>query len=349
MGINLLNLQPNIPKANIEDYVFTVYGRPKSGKTSLFARMVEKFYGNIQAGLLLAFEKGYQAMKVVAQDINCWEDFLNVLDQLEKYKAQLSYKTIAIDTADIMYKYAADYVCRQERRKTGKNIQDIADIAYGKGYSMVSNEMQSAVERIIKAGYGLWILTHDKDKKFESRDGISYDKTTCSLPATARDIVLNIADFIIFIDIAKEKQGEKLVDKRYIYFRAEGADLEAGSRFETVPNRIDYDVDLFIETFEKAVQDALGEGVDIKKIKQEQAKEKEKEVKVYLEEVKDREPSLDQLIRQIIDTAKEKVKENKKTKEEISEIFKQEIGTVNPNKIEDIEVAKALLEKVQTL
>lgn len=284
MAINLMNLKVNVPKVRLEDYIFTVYGRPKSGKTTLFSKLVNDFYGDPNAGLLIGFERGFNALKVVAQPCDEFADFIEIVDQLEEGQGKLPFKFVAIDTIDVMYKQAVAYVLKRESRKDGKKYQAVNDIPWGKGHEYIEIEISTQLERIKRLGLGLFMITHDKDKKFESREGVSYDKTTCSLPDRIRNTILNMSDFINFIDIAKEKDEilGKLVDKRYIYFRADGSDLEAGSRFENVPSKIEYNSKLFIETFENAVKDSLDNDQDINKLKKEQEAESKKNVEEYI-------------------------------------------------------------------
>lgn len=284
MAINLMNLKVNVPKVRLEDYVFTIYGRPKAGKSTLFSKLVNEFYGDASAGLLIGFERGFNALKVMAQPCDDFSEFIEIVDQLEEGQGKLPFKFIAIDTIDVMYKQAVSYVLKRESRKDGKKYQAVNDIPWGKGHEYIEIEISNQLERIKRLGLGLFMITHDKDKKFESREGVSYDKTTCSLPDRIRNTILNMSDFINFIDIAKEKDEllGKLVDKRYIYFRADGSDLEAGSRFENVPNRIEYDVKEFIKTFEEAVKSSLDEGQDVNKLKKEQELESKKAVEEYV-------------------------------------------------------------------
>lgn len=284
MEINLMNLQVNVPKVRLEDYVFTIYGRPKAGKSTLFAKLVNEFYGDVNAGLLIGFERGFNALKVVAQPCDEFSDFIEIVDQLEEGHGKLPFKFVAIDTIDVMYKQAVSYVLKRESRKDGKKYQAVNDIPWGKGHEYIEIEISTQLDRIKRLGLGLFMITHDKDKKFESREGVSYDKTTCSLPDRIRNTILNMSDFINFIDIAKEKDEllGKLIDKRYIYFRADGSDLEAGSRFENVPNRIEYDEKLFIKTFENAVKSSLEDGQDMNKLKVQQEKESIEKTTEYI-------------------------------------------------------------------
>ncbi len=54
----LKNKKANVPKAALEDYFILVSGTPKSGKTSLFAKIAESYFKDVNKCLLLGFEKG---------------------------------------------------------------------------------------------------------------------------------------------------------------------------------------------------------------------------------------------------------------------------------------------------
>ena len=192
MEINLMNLQVNVPKVRLEDYVFTIYGRPKAGKSTLFAKLVNEFYGDANAGLLIGFERGFNALKVVAQPCDEFADFIEIVDQLEEGHGKLPFKFVAIDTIDVMYKQAVSYVLKRESRKDGKKYQAVNDIPWGKGHEYIEIEISTQLDRIKRLGLGLFMITHDKDKKFESREGVSYDKTTCSLPDRIRNTIKQV-------------------------------------------------------------------------------------------------------------------------------------------------------------
>lgn len=82
-----------------------------------------------------------------------------------------------------------------------------------------------------------------------------------------------MSDFILFIELTKEMEDDKLVDKRKIHFRGDST-LECGSRLEDVPDYIDYDIKGFIDAVEGAVLKAYGGNkVALNKAKEEQEKE----------------------------------------------------------------------------
>jgi Holliday junction resolvasome RuvABC ATP-dependent DNA helicase subunit len=81
MAIDILNIEPTVISRDLKGKYILVYGKPKTGKTTLASRFPKN--------LLIAFEKGYNAIDGIrAIDINKWADFKLVLRQLEKKEAQ---------------------------------------------------------------------------------------------------------------------------------------------------------------------------------------------------------------------------------------------------------------------
>ena len=77
--------------------------------------------------LLLAFEKGYSAIPgAMAQPINNWSEFRQVLNQLMSEEAKARFETIIIDTADIAYDYCSKYIC------SNNDADTVSDIPFGK-------------------------------------------------------------------------------------------------------------------------------------------------------------------------------------------------------------------------
>lgn len=350
--ISLKNLTPNQPKANIEDYFFLVYGRPKAGKTSLFAKLVKEHFGSMDKGLLIGFERGFNALSgIYAQEIETWEDFVDLTDQLIDERDGIPFRFLGLDTVDEMYKMATDFVLKRESRKDNKKYKTIGELAWGAGYSMVTSEMGAQISKLSRAGFGLFFITHDTDKKFESRDGVSYDKTTMSLPKQARDLVLNMCDFIIFIDIAKEKDEDgELQDKRYIYFRADGSNLEAGSRFQNIKPRIEYDVKEFLQTFKDAVLAEYDNDVDLESVKKQQAEEREKRANEFIEQQKQetQQSQVDpaDIIKEIDSLVANLTEDQKKS---VSKEFKSILGITNYRKSTEISGLSQCLEVLKSL
>ena len=109
-SIDIFSVQPHQVSRDLRGYSVFFYGEPKSGKTTTAAKF--------PSSLLLAFEKGYSAIPgVMAQPINSWSEFRQVLRQLKSEAAKAAYATIIIDTADIAYDYVSKYTYLVEKGK----------------------------------------------------------------------------------------------------------------------------------------------------------------------------------------------------------------------------------------
>lgn len=261
--------------------------RPKAGKTSLVYGIVkEKFDGDLSKLMLVAFEKGYNALNgIFAEDINEWQDFEDFVDDIIAEKEEHGFKILALDTVDEMAKMATKHVLQKQSIKDKKRYTAINDLAFGKGYELLDNTIAEQLQKLDKAGFSLIYLTHDKDRQFETREGLKYDKTTLSLSGRVRDLILNQVDFICFVELTKELERGQMVDKRHIYFRGDSG-LEAGSRFKHVPNRIEYGYREFIDTVENAIlAEYDGDEKAVEKARLEQNAVIEEKAKEFVEKV----------------------------------------------------------------
>lgn len=347
MAIDLKNVQPNSPKTDLEDYFWLIMGVPKGGKTSLLYYLAKKkFNGDLSKLLLFGFEKGYTALSGVhGVDVPTWEDFQENVDQLIEEKDELPYKLIGLDTVDIMWILAEEYVIQKQSIADKKRYKTISDIPWGQGWNLVAQEVGTQIYKLRKAGYGIFAITHIREKKFETRSGISYDKYTATLNNKARELFIGQADFVLFLDVTKEKEGEDLVDKRYIYFRSDGS-IEAGSRFNHVPEKIEYDIDTLIETFESAVlYEYNNDNEAVQEAKKEQQIEKEREVQEFIIAQKEALTVQDyheQIAELIANLDKDQLEKTKKQ-------FKKLMKTVNYKNIEDVDLLKEALDAVKQM
>lgn len=338
--------QPHKVVADVFQYKYVIAGRPKAGKTSLVHGIVkEKYDGDLSKLMLIAFEKGYNALDgIFAEDVNEWEDFQDLVDDLITEKDEIPFKILAFDTVDVMSKMATDYVIKTQGRKDNKRYTAINDLAYGKGYELLEREMSEQISKLDKAGFTLIFITHDKDRSFETREGLKYDKTTLSLGGRTRDLILNMVDFIVFVELGKELIKGQTVDKRYIYFRGDSG-LEAGSRFNHVPNRIEYGYKEFIDTVEEAI---LAEYGGDKKAVQEARKEQNAVAEAKAQEFVDsvnNAKSPDELINaigEIIGTLEPKVKK------ECALFFKDTLGDMDYRKSDDVDGLEKSLDFVKS-
>lgn len=352
MGI-LGKIKPHEVTADLFRYKITISGRPKSGKTSLVYKLAKKeFDGDLSKLLLFGFERGYSALDGIhAVDIPDWETALELAGELIDSKDETTYKVLVFDTVDRLEKVATDYVIKQAKRNDKKNYKTLGDVPWGAGYAMLGDAVSDLISALDMAGYTLWFITHDKDKKFETKDGLSYDKTVLSVGGRVGDIIKNDSDFIVFIELAKELDDDgNVVDKRYIHFRGDGA-LEAGGRFENLPEKIEYDADEFVDTIKTAI---LKDGFDGDSEKMEEALEKQKvefeekleEVKVKKESEESNDESLDleMLQKELQVTIKGLSPESRKA---VAPEIKEKLGTLKVKEVTDAKLIKDVIDYIK--
>lgn len=199
----------------------------------------------------MAFEKGYNAIPgVMAQPINNWAEFRKVLRQLRDPKAKEKFYTITIDTVDIAYDYCTKYICDNAIRSDGTvGVDNIGDIPYGKGYSLVAKEFDECLRSIVMMDYGLVLISHATDKVFKDESGSEYNKIVPTLDKRANNIVARMADIIGYSRIVTNDKGENVTK---LFIRGTPR-FEAGSRFKYTPDYIDFTYKNLVEAISDAI------------------------------------------------------------------------------------------------
>lgn len=187
----------------------------------------------------------------MAQPINSWAEFKNVLRQLKNEEVHDKFSTIIIDTADIAYSYCEKYICSKTKRPDGSYGYDtIADIPYGGGYRLVEREFDECLRKIVQMDYGLVLISHAVDKVFKDESGYEYNQIVPTLDTRARKVVTRMADIVGYSRAIMDDEGNvstKLFMRgtpRYV----------AGSRFKYTPDYIDFTYDSLVA--------AIGEAID---------------------------------------------------------------------------------------
>lgn len=343
--MSILNkIKKNQVIADAMKYKYVIAGRPKSGKTTLVYNVVkEKYNQDISKLLLIAFERGYNALKDVnVIDIEEFDEFVELVDELVENKDESGFSVVAIDTVDIMAKKAEKYALRKLSIADKKTYKYMGDPAYGKAYNTLDEVITEQIDRLDKAGYSLIFVTHDKDKEFKTKDGEAYNKTTLSLSGRVRDIILNMVDFICFIDVVKV--GDEM--KRFIHFRGDSS-LEAGTRFNKIAEKIEYSPTGFIKTIEKAIMDEYnGDTKAVEKAMEEQNKEFEAKANDYIEKqkaiptVEEAQAMIGELVQKFND---------EDSREKIIAEFKSVLGTANYKKVDDLQALMQVINFLETL
>ena len=241
--MGLLDIKPHQVSRDLRGYSVFLYGAPKTGKTTIACQF--------PGALLLAFEKGYSTIAgVLAQPINSWSEFKKLFVEFKDPAVKERYQTIVIDTADIAYSYCEKYICTRES-DAKHSYQNVADIPYGKGYSMAMDEFDECIRKILQLGYGLVIISHDQDKTMKNENGEEYNQIIPTLDKRARLVCERTCDIIGYCREIEDQEGHKTVRM----FMRETSRYVAGSRFKYTPDSIELSYDNLV----KAIADAIDE------------------------------------------------------------------------------------------
>ena len=256
---DILNLKPNKVSTNLTSYTSMVYGNAKAGKSTLAYNLFK------EEGLFLGFEDGTRALAgAFAIPVTSWADLTrdkkvenaetkeivkvpSINKQLKDSAVKARFKVLIIDTADLMYDAAIQYICEKE------GVDDILDIPFGKGLKLADDLFKEQLLSWEREGYKLFFISHCEDRKLEIKDhkGIvrEISKYQPSLHKRAFKIVSKMVDNIFF---AYVKIQEDQTEKRVVFTR-ETNNYFAGSRFKHLPDELPLDA----ESIQKAILEAI--------------------------------------------------------------------------------------------
>ena len=244
-GFDLLNLKKHKISTKISGTI-TVYGNPKTGKTSFLTKLYDEEHSEDgREPLLLAYEFGYNFLNVSAIDMLKYDDINKVIRELKKPEVKERFNVIIIDTIDIYSKMTEKYVCDNAR------VDSLSDKPFGALYKTFDEAIEKPLLEIQRLGYSLAFISHASLKTDFNDD----QKTTITMTCMKRaaNIFAKMSDHILYLDMDYDESTDSY--KRWINCR-ETELFQAGSRLKGLPSRIPLDVDIFEEEVKKAVLNA---------------------------------------------------------------------------------------------
>lgn len=358
----LKKLAPNKPIVSLEGYFIAMLAKSKFGKTTFSVDLANEFYGNLDSTLLLAPEIGYKTMADVfaipitgfdyaENDDGEQKGFIETIDELIENKNDIPFRFIIIDTITALERYAITYVLKKANLADApkKRYTDISDIPWGKGYTMVAEEIYKQVDRLKKNNFGVFIIGHEKTKKITNRDGFEYDYTTFNVLGKTSDIIEREADMIVYGDLQVEETKTGQITTRKLKFRSDG-NILCGTRFRNFPSELDNDATVFIDAFKNTVLDLYnGSAKDVEKARIEQEKAvMEKAEKLYENEKEKSNNStkIDVLIEEIQTIVRYLPKTKRQS---LIKPFTEILGDADIRKSNDVEALSEALELVKSL
>ena len=310
--IDLMELDINIPSTSFDNYTTMLSAPPKFGKSEFCTKFAKP--------LIFDFEEGTKGKVTYRVPISKWTETKQYIKQLtSNLELKNKYNTICFDTANYALNAIKQYIVNKAQEENPDKVIDTFNkVGYG-NWEQLENEIKNAVNSLKKAGYGVVLNVHIKEKIYNKDLENEYTKTVPDLSDKERNILSSMADFLLLgkfeTEIVKKavKEDKKTIEKaetvtkRVLYLRT-SEDTEAGFRWKNVPEKIDFDFDELNRVFLNAVIGEIDEGREkynlddskVKDIREKLDKQKEIEEKKAFEEEK-----LSKTIEEIISTAKE--------------------------------------------
>lgn len=301
MGIGKINKV----KVDLRSYPPYMFLAPKKfGKTTFWNDLVIKAWGDAEKGLLISCgsEEGYHAQDglqvVVAKDFISEYDeetgdggFAGIVDYIVEHNDELGICGVAIDTLDTFVDIATDEVLRQHKKEKGTVCKTLNEAfsGYGRGKQRLLKICNDQIAKLRDAGIAVFFLCHTKMKEqTDLLSGEKYEQITNNL---TDDIFSNFADAAQMVMVGtfdrEINSGKLLNESRVVYLRGNSF-VNAGGRFDYLPEKISGErenlVDEFLEAFENAVKGAIKSGNNddkaIEKAKKEEEKERKEKAKL---------------------------------------------------------------------
>ncbi len=220
-----------------------LYGPEGVGKSTLAGQTPEPVF--------LDTEGGTHHLDVARFDAaTTWDEINAAVAQLAK--ADHSFKTLVIDTADWLEKRLAEHLCRKS------NKESIEDFGYGKGWVILSEEFARflhSLDALTDRGMHIVFLAHSTVKKFEAPDQAgSYDRFELKLSKQNAPLLKEWADVVLFgnfvTKVAEKDNGKMrgIGGKERVLFANHSAAYDAKNR-HGLPDKLPFSIDALSSVF----------------------------------------------------------------------------------------------------
>lgn len=225
------------PKRSFCDVSILLYGPSKIGKST--------FASQAPDAIFLATEPGLNALEVYQHPITSWPEFLEACAELAKGKHP--FRTVVIDTIDVLYRLCADHICQK------RGLEHESDGAHGKVYGLIKNEIYRVLAKLAHLPYGLILISHSQDRDLETRTG-TVTRTVPTLSESFRQIVIGLVDLILYCDVQSEQDENGGRRLRRVIRTKPSPNYDAGDRFGCLPEVLDLDFAAFEKAFNTNVK-----------------------------------------------------------------------------------------------
>jgi len=226
--MSLLPQEKSKKVLGLEKQTTLIYGRAKIGKSTLCSQFPKPIF--------LATEAGLNHLEVFKTNCNSWETFLAACKEIAGGKHD--FQTVIIDTIDNLVVYCSAAVCAEN------GINHPSELAHGKGWHLVTSELNRVIMKLASMPYGLVMVSHSVKEEIETKTR-KYNRWTISISGKNKNIFLNMSDLILFVDSEIAQDGEE----RRVIKTKPSMNWEAGDRTGLLPEVLPLDYKELIKYF----------------------------------------------------------------------------------------------------
>ena len=150
-----------------------------------------------------------------------------------------------------------------------------------RGVDRLISLMREQENRLRMAGIAVFYLCHTKNKeKTDLKTGEKYEQITNNLQGNIYTKIADAAQMVMVGVMERDIVNGKIVNEdRVVYLRGT-SEVDAGSRFGDLPEKIHLSPREFLDAFEQGVKAAAGESANLNKMRKEEEKEAKKKAAV---------------------------------------------------------------------
>lgn len=188
--------QQKIPPTEIDPKFLILFGKPKSGKTTMVSMLENNLIVDLEGGSLFL-----EALAIQARTTN---DLFEIATEIKKKNTEINghvYKYITIDNASILEEMSLPYAAKLYRQTAlGSKWQgnDVRQLPKGAGWFYVWEAVKGIISMFRSLCDTLILVGHTKDKTI-NLEGQEITEMQLDLAGKLSDIICGRADAIAYV------------------------------------------------------------------------------------------------------------------------------------------------------
>lgn len=226
-----------------------LYGTEGIGKTTVASQCPN--------ALIVDTENGTSRIDCRRIKCNSWDTLISIIKGVKENPTIC--KTLVIDTLDKAESYCIDYICQKFHKA------NIEDWGYGKGYSVLQDEMNKffeALNTLIDVGINVCIVAHGKPRKFElpEEEG-AFDRWELKLTKQVAPLFKEWCDVLLFCNyktyvVTTDNNVKKAQGGKRVMYTTHHACWDAKNRFN-LPDELDLSFKAIAHLFDESTKEPI--------------------------------------------------------------------------------------------